>query len=161
MRPPLASAVPALTPSPSNRSGRRTVPIALGWRSPLEIGRTEIPAERIQTLAWHPVRLLSGIGSQYYYAAKKHALDKAAAAELARGDYDLFHGWSGECVRTLGEARKRGVPSVIEIPTWHRHKGKQKPRRLTKSERERAEGQRLGGSQESDARDASADSRGI
>ncbi|HZJ14348.1 MAG TPA: glycosyltransferase family 4 protein, partial [Chthoniobacteraceae bacterium] len=101
--------------------------------------QNEIPAERIQTLAWHPVRLLSGIGSQYYYAAKKHALDKAAAAELARGDYDLFHGWSGECVRALGEARKRGVPSVIEIPTWHRHKGKQKPRRLTKSERERAE----------------------
>ena len=85
------------------------------------------------------MRLLSGIGSEYYYAAKKHALDKAAAAELARGDYDLFHGWSGECVRTLAEARKRGVPGVIEIPTWHRHKGRQKPRRLTKSERERAD----------------------
>lgn len=101
--------------------------------------QSEIPAERIHTLAWHPVRLLSGIGSKYYYAAKKHALDKAAAAELASGDYDLFHGWSGECVRTLAEAKKRGVPSVIEIPTWHRHKGKVKPVRLTKSERERAE----------------------
>ena len=85
------------------------------------------------------MRLLSGIGSQYYYSAKKHALDKAAAAELAGGDYDLFHGWSGECVRTLTEAKKRGVPSVIEIPTWHRHKGKVKAPRLTKSERERAE----------------------
>ncbi len=101
--------------------------------------QTEIPAERIHTLAWHPVRLLSGIGSKYYYAAKKHALDKAAAAELAQSGYDLFHGWSGECVRALGEARRRGVPSVIEIPTWHRHKGRQKPLRLTKSERERAE----------------------
>jgi glycosyltransferase involved in cell wall biosynthesis len=30
------------------------------------------------------------------------------------------------------------VPSLIEIPTWHRHKGRDKPRRLTKSERERA-----------------------
>ena len=79
--------------------------------------QTEIPAERIHTLAWHPVRLLSGIGSKYYYAAKKHALDKAAAAELAGGDYDLFHGWSGECVRALGEAKRRGVPGVIEIPT--------------------------------------------
>ena len=99
----------------------------------------EIPADRIQTLSWHPVRLLSGIGSKYYYAAKKHALDKAAAAELARGDYDLFHGWSGECVRSLAEAKRRGVPGVIEIPTWHRNKGKQKPARLTKTERERAE----------------------
>ena len=101
--------------------------------------QTEIPAERIHTLAWHPVRLLSGIGSKYYYAAKKHALDKSAAAELARGGYDLFHGWSGECVRSLAEAKRRGVPGVIEIPTWHRNKGKQKPARLTKSERERAE----------------------
>ena len=101
--------------------------------------QNEIPAEKIHTLAWHPVRLLSGIGSKYYYPAKKHTLDKAAAAELAGGDYDLFHGWSGECVRTLTEAKKRGVPSVIEIPTWHRHKGKVKPVRLTKSERERAD----------------------
>lgn len=101
--------------------------------------QTEIPADRIHTLAWHPVRLLSGFGSKYYYSAKKHALDKAAAAELAAGEFDLFHGWSGECVRTLGEAKRRGIPSVIEIPTWHRHKGKAKPVRLTKSERERAE----------------------
>ena len=99
----------------------------------------EIPAEKIHTLAWHPVRLLSGMGSKYYYPAKKHTLDKAAAAELAGGDYDLFHGWSGECVRSLAEAKRRGIPSVIEIPTWHRHKGKVKPVRLTKSERERAE----------------------
>ncbi len=28
---------------------------------------------------------------------------------------------------------------MIEIPTWHRHKGKDKPARLTKSEREQAE----------------------
>lgn len=30
-----------------------------------------------------------------------------------------------------------GIPSVIEIPTWHRNKGRQKPA-VTKSERERA-----------------------
>ena len=41
-------------------------------------------------------------------------------------------------MRTLREARRRGVPGVIEIPTWHRNKGKAKPARLTKSERERA-----------------------
>ena len=27
--------------------------------------------------------------------------------------------------------------TLIEIPTWHRHKGKTKPARFTKSERER------------------------
>ncbi len=99
----------------------------------------DVPADRIRTLRWHPVRLLSGLGSEYYYGAKKHALDAVAARELARGGFDLFHGWSGESVRTLREARRLGIPSVIEIPTWHRHKGKAKPTRLTKSERERAE----------------------
>jgi glycosyltransferase involved in cell wall biosynthesis len=98
----------------------------------------EIPAELIRTLRWHPVRLLSGLGSEFYYGAKKHALDKAAARELTRGGYDLFHGWSGESLRTLRVARQRDVPSIIEIPTWHRNKGKAKPSRLTKSERERA-----------------------
>ncbi len=99
----------------------------------------ELPAERIGSLRWHPVRLLSGLGSAFYYGAKKHALDRAAAQELARGGYGLFHGWSGESVRTLRGARRLGVPTVIEIPTWHRNKGREKPARLTKSERERAE----------------------
>jgi glycosyltransferase involved in cell wall biosynthesis len=101
--------------------------------------RSNLPADHVQSLRWNPVRLLSGLGSEFYYGAKKHALDQAAARALARGGYDLFHGWSGECVRTLRECRRLGVPSVIEIPTWHRHKGKTKPLRLTKSERERAE----------------------
>jgi glycosyltransferase involved in cell wall biosynthesis len=89
-------------------------------------------------LEWNLVRLLSFLGSEYYYAAKKRALDAAAAAEISRKQYDLFHGWSGEAVQTLREARELGIPSLLEIPTWHRHKGKEKPSRLTKSERERA-----------------------
>jgi glycosyltransferase involved in cell wall biosynthesis len=108
------------------------------WRALAFENRSTLPAKRIKTLRWHPVRLLSGLGSEYYYGAKKHALDRAAASRLGRRDYALFHGWSGECVRTLRRARERGVPSLIEIPTWHRHKGKSKPTRLTKSEREAA-----------------------
>ena len=100
--------------------------------------QTEIPAERVGSLRVNPVRLLSGLGSEFYYGAKKHALDRRAARELKAGDYNLFHGWSGESVRTLRVARERGIPSLIEIPTWHRNKGKDKPARLTKSERERA-----------------------
>lgn len=98
----------------------------------------DVPSSSIHTLRWHPVRLLSGLGSEFYYGAKKHALDRVAARELARGGYDIFHGWSGESLRTLRVARERGVPGIIEIPTWHRNKGKVKPSRLTKSERERA-----------------------
>jgi glycosyltransferase involved in cell wall biosynthesis len=96
----------------------------------------EIPGSLIRSLRAHPVRLLSFLDSPHYYGVKKHYLDWIAARELARGDFNLFHGWSGECVRTLREARRRGIPSLIEIPTWHRNKGKRKPAK-TKSERER------------------------
>ena len=99
----------------------------------------DVPAGLLRTLRWHPVRLLSALGSEYYYSAKKHALDMAAARELASGKYDLFHGWSGESVRTLREAKRLGIPSIIEIPTWHRHKGKAKSAKPTKSERLRAQ----------------------
>jgi glycosyltransferase involved in cell wall biosynthesis len=89
--------------------------------------QNEVPPSSIRLLRWHPVRLLGFLDSPHYYGAKKHYVDWIAARELARGDFDLFHGWSGECVRTLREARWRGIPSLIEIPTWHRHKGKRVP----------------------------------
>ena len=100
--------------------------------------QTEIPAARLRSLRWHPVRLLSFLETKYYYGAKKHYMDWIGARELASGAYDFYHGWSGESLRILREARRRGIPGIIEIPTWHRNKGKDKPARLTKSERERA-----------------------
>ena len=86
----------------------------------------EIAASRIHSLRWHPVRLLSNLESPYYYGAKKKYLDWIAARHLASGRYDLFHSWSGDCLLSLREARKRGIPSLLEIPTWHRDRGKLK-----------------------------------
>ncbi|MEO7166201.1 MAG: glycosyltransferase family 4 protein [Spartobacteria bacterium] len=86
----------------------------------------EIPARLIHSLRWHPVRLLSSLESRYYYGAKKKYLDWIAARQLATGRYDLFHSWSGDCLLSLREAHKRGIPSVLEIPTWHRDRGKVK-----------------------------------
>jgi glycosyltransferase involved in cell wall biosynthesis len=110
----------------------------LDWHALAFENRSELSDTRISTLRWHPVRLLSGLGSESYYGAKKHALDRSAAQRLARGTWKVFHGWSGECARSLRMAQQRGVRSMVEIPTWHRHKGKDKPLRLTKSEREAA-----------------------
>ncbi|HEV7404708.1 MAG TPA: glycosyltransferase family 4 protein [Chthoniobacteraceae bacterium] len=112
----------------------------LGRAIAFDTRRSALPESRVRSLRWHPVRLLSWLESEYYYGAKKHAVDAVSARELERGEppYDLFHGWSGDCVATLRAARRLGIPSVLEIPTWHRHKGKDKPARLTKSERERA-----------------------
>src|SRR4029453_17580305 len=86
----------------------------------------EIPASLIHSLRWHPVRLISFFDRPYYYGAKKKYLDWIASRHLATGRYDLFHSWSGDCLRSLQVAKKRGIPSIVEIPTWHRDGGKQK-----------------------------------
>src|SRR6516165_12250744 len=86
----------------------------------------EIPASFIYSLRWHPVRLISFLDRPYYYGAKKKYLDWIASRHLTSGRYDLFHSWSGDCLRSLQMAKKRGIPSIVEIPTWHRDGGKQK-----------------------------------
>src|SRR6266404_4933991 len=80
----------------------------------------EIPASLIHSLRWHPVRLISFLDRPYYYGAKKKYLDWIASRHLATGRYDFFHSWSGDCLQTLRVAKKRKIPSLIEIPTWHR-----------------------------------------
>ena len=83
----------------------------------------EIPARLIRSLRWHPVRLLSSLESQTYYGAKKQYLDWIGARELARGGYDAFHGWSGEAVRSLREARRLGRPGPETSPGRRRGQG--------------------------------------
>jgi glycosyltransferase involved in cell wall biosynthesis len=80
----------------------------------------EIPANLIQSLRWHPVRLISFVGRPHYYGAKKKYLDWIASRHLETGRYDFFHSWSGDCLESLRVARKKKIPSLIEIPTWHR-----------------------------------------
>ncbi len=84
----------------------------------------EIPSRYIHSLRWHPVRLISFIDRPYYYGAKKKYLDWIVSRQLASGHYDLFHSWSGDCLESLRVARRRGIPSLVEIPTWHRDRGK-------------------------------------
>src|SRR6202166_179971 len=80
----------------------------------------EIPSLFIQSLRWHPVRLISFLDRPYYYGAKKKYLDWIASRHLDSGRYDFFHSWSGDCLETLRVAKKKKIPSLIEIPTWHR-----------------------------------------
>jgi glycosyltransferase involved in cell wall biosynthesis len=86
----------------------------------------EIPASLIHSLRWHPVRLISFLDRPYYYGAKKKYLDWIASRHLATGRYDLFHSWSGDCLRSLQVAKRNQIPSILEIPTWHRDGGKAK-----------------------------------
>ena len=80
----------------------------------------EIPPSYIQSLRWHPVRLISFVGRRHYYGAKKKYLDWIASRHLDTGRYDFFHSWSGDCLESLRVAKRKKIPSLIEIPTWHR-----------------------------------------
>jgi len=82
--------------------------------------QNEIPASKIRSLRWHPVRLLSSLDRPYYYGAKKKYLDWIASRQLGTGQYDLLHSWSGDCLESLRVAQGKGIPSIVEIPTWHR-----------------------------------------
>ncbi len=88
----------------------------------------EIPSRFIQSLRWHPVRLISFLDRPYYYGAKKKYLDWIASRHLDSGRYDFFHSWSGDCLETLRVAKKKRIPSLIEIPTWHRGSQKSEDR---------------------------------
>ena len=79
----------------------------------------DIPDDKVRSLRWSPVRLLSFLDRPYYYGAKKHQAGRAAAAELRTGHYDFFHGWAGDSLEALRQANARGLPSVLDIPTWH------------------------------------------
>lgn len=95
--------------------------ISYGVRAP------DIDRRKMKTLRFHPVRLLSNLESKYYYAAKKRAVDRVAAQFLRTGRFDLFHVWSGEALSALRVAKSLGIPSLLEIGTWHRQKGKVLP----------------------------------
>jgi glycosyltransferase involved in cell wall biosynthesis len=94
----------------------------------------EIPKKFIQSLRWRPVRLLSFLEGPYYYGAKKKYLGRVAARHLETGRYDFFHSWSGDCLEALRVAKKKKIPSLIEIPTWHR-KSQRTENREQKTER--------------------------
>jgi glycosyltransferase involved in cell wall biosynthesis len=104
---------------------------AICWGNPSDA----IPNELVRSLHAHPARLLSWMERKYYTPLKRRALAYAAAREIATGRYDCFHGWSGECLAALRQARKRNIPTLLDIPTCHRDKGKRKPR-VTKKERD-------------------------
>jgi glycosyltransferase involved in cell wall biosynthesis len=88
--------------------------------------QSAVSSSRIELLSRHPVRLFSFLDREHYMGAKKHALDRRATCRLREGGYDLFHSWSGDCVESLRTAERMGIPSLLEIPTWHRNKGKVK-----------------------------------
>jgi glycosyltransferase involved in cell wall biosynthesis len=91
---------------------------------------SDLDPRKIKTLRWHPVKLLSNLERRFYYDAKKKAIDYAARSFLRKGRFDLFHSWAGDALHSLRFTKQSGIPSVLEIPTWHKHQGKSVPPQL-------------------------------
>src|SRR5207237_8347138 len=50
----------------------------------------------------------------------KKSLAWFASRELGTGQYALFPSWPGDCLGSLRVAQRKGIASIVEIPTWHR-----------------------------------------
>jgi glycosyltransferase involved in cell wall biosynthesis len=98
--------------------------IAYGNRAP------DLDPSKIASLQWHPVRLLSNLERKYYYNAKKKVVDRVAVRHLRSSTFDLFHGWAGDALHSLRTTKELGIPSLLEIPTWHKHQGRTIPPQL-------------------------------
>lgn len=90
--------------------------------------QNDIPSGKLRILDRDPIRLIgSFVGRQEYYGLKKKRLDRVTSRLIEHSPCDLFHSWSGDCLESLKVCNRKGIPSVLEIPTWHRNKGKSKP----------------------------------
>jgi glycosyltransferase involved in cell wall biosynthesis len=112
------------------RGIRRELGLAIGYgnRAP------DLDPNKIASLQWHPVRLLSNLERKYYYNAKKKVVDRVAVRYLRSSTYDLFHSWAGDALHSLRTTKELGIPSLLEIPTWHKHQGQTIPPQLEEEE---------------------------
>lgn len=98
----------------------------------------EIPAARIGALRWHPVRLLSGLGSEFTTGRKSTRSTGRRRGSWRVGATDFFTAGRGKRADFAHRAAARRAV-VDRDPDVAPPQGQDKPARLTKSERERAE----------------------
>jgi len=115
----------------------------LGGLVAFAVTEPELRARPARTLRFHPARIFGNGGETGEMARKKSAIQTRAANWLRCGKFDFFHGWSGEARLPMIEARRRGLPCILDIPTWHRDKGRLKPY-ITRTDREKSTATRRG-----------------
>lgn len=74
----------------------------------------EIPPHLIKRVIFQPAKLFSGLSSRYYYSMKRLWLDYRAANYLKDAEYDIFHGWTHECLRSLKVANANGAVTIVD-----------------------------------------------
>ncbi|QQL45712.1 glycosyltransferase family 4 protein [Sulfuriroseicoccus oceanibius] len=89
----------------------------------------EVAPHHFLNIGLHPARWLAQLrfGKKADSGIRKLLTAHVAANQLESGKFDCFHSWSEDCREALQVARRLNIPSLIEIPTWHRNKGQVKP----------------------------------
>jgi len=85
--------------------------------------QTEIPARLIYSLRWHPVRLISFLDRPYYYGAKR-STSIGSRRDTSPLDVTIFSTVGRGLPAIIARRQETRVPSIVEIPTWHRDRGK-------------------------------------
>ena len=77
-----------------------------------------IPKRYVCNVWFQPTKIFSSLPARYYYGIKKRYLDWVSSL-VVRSGCDIFHGWSGEALLSLRQAKGRGAISFLEHPAPH------------------------------------------
>lgn len=80
--------------------------------------QSAIPKRYVCNVWFQPTKLFSSLPARYYYGIKKRYLDWVSSW-VVRSGCDIFHGWSGEALLSLHQAKKVGAISFLEHPAPH------------------------------------------
>jgi alpha-maltose-1-phosphate synthase len=99
---------------------RRALSAADGRRDS-EIDRTRVVSFPVGALAARAVRRIPGCGEAWRIA--EHLCDRRIARLLRALDPApmIVHGFEGGCLATLREARRRGIATVLDVPSSHEY----------------------------------------
>ncbi len=82
-------------------------------------GKIEIEKSKARKV-WYPKRMkLPCLPARRWYGLESFYFDCRVAAVLKRMECDIFHGWNGQCLTSLEEAKRGGAITVVERASSH------------------------------------------
>jgi len=82
-------------------------------------GNIEIEKSKVRKI-WYPKRIkLPCLPARSWYGLESFYFDNRVAAILKRVGCDIFHGWNGQCLTSLQEAKRRRTITVVERASAH------------------------------------------
>lgn len=91
----------------------------LKWVIARGSGKIEIEKSKVRK-TWYPKRIrLPYLPARRWYSLESFYFDSRVAAILKRARCDVFHGWNGQCLTSLQEAKRQGAITIVERASSH------------------------------------------